>query len=126
MYKYHPKLSEFSLEGQILDLLVEEGKKLKYLRIATPLGREYLVKLSKELRVCVAHTLIPGDWVQVAGEKKLDKETGNLKLKAYSLRPTGNKNCPVAVPQTQPTCPKAQAKIACSSCTPPVLLHSTP
>lgn len=111
MYKSHKELSEFSLEGQILDLLVEDGKKLKYLRIATPLGREYVVKLSKELRVCVAQTLIPGTWVQVAGEKKLDRETGNLKLKAYSLRPAGNHNCPVAAAQTQPTCSKAQAKI---------------
>ncbi|MGE5657015.1 MAG: (2Fe-2S) ferredoxin domain-containing protein [Actinomycetota bacterium] len=111
MYKSHKQVSEFNLEGKILDLLVEDGKKLKYLRLATALNREYLIKLSKELRTSLNHPLIPGDWVQVAGIKKLDKETGKIKLKAYSIVPITSDRSQPLTPQEQSTCPNTQAKI---------------
>lgn len=111
MYKSQQEFSDFSLEGEILDLLVEEGKKLKYLRIATPLGMEYLIKLSKELRVCVAPTLTPGDRVIVGGVKKPDKETGQSKFKAYTIVPVNKTSTQTTATPAPLTCPKAVAKI---------------
>jgi len=43
---------------------------------------ECCIKLCKQLRADFELRLIPGDWLQVVGEKKLDKKTGLLKLKA--------------------------------------------
>jgi (2Fe-2S) ferredoxin len=80
------QVSEFSLEGEILSLIVEDGYKLKYLRIGNDRGIEYLVKLCKELRASLPSVLIPGLRVQVAGEKQLNLKNGKLKLKAYSLK----------------------------------------
>lgn len=80
------KVSELSLEGRFLSFVVEDGYKIKYLRLATADG-EFWIKLCKELRVSFDLRLIPGDWVQVFGEKKLDLKTGKLKLKAERVIP---------------------------------------
>jgi len=85
MYQSGKQVSEFSLEGEILSLVIEEGYKLKYLRIGTDRGVEFLVKLSKELRSFLAPVLTPGLRVQVAGEKELNLKNGKIKLKARSL-----------------------------------------
>jgi (2Fe-2S) ferredoxin len=85
MYKSGKQVSEFSLEGEILSLIIEDGYKLKYLRISTDRKVEYLVKLSKELRSFLAPVLTPGLRVQVAGEKELNLKNGKIKLKARSL-----------------------------------------
>ena len=45
MDKSGKQVFEFSLEGEILGLIVEDGCKLKYLRISSDRGVEYLVKL---------------------------------------------------------------------------------
>lgn len=94
MCKSRKEVSEFSLEGQILGFIVEDGYKLKYLRIAAPSGEEYVVKISKELRSPLASVLVPGLAVQVVGEKKLNWETGKIKLKAYSVVPLTSGNLP--------------------------------
>jgi (2Fe-2S) ferredoxin len=85
MYKSGKQVSEFSLEGEILSLIIEDGYKLKYLRISSDRKVEYLVKLSKELRSFLAPVLTPGLRVQVAGEKELNLKNGKIKLKASSL-----------------------------------------
>lgn len=86
MYKSCKQVSEFSLEGEILSLIVEDGYKLKYLRISSDRGVEYLVKLCKELRKSVGQVLHQGLKVQVAGEKELNFKNGKIKLKARSLK----------------------------------------
>jgi len=65
---------------------VEDGYKLKYLRMATSEG-ECCIKLCKQLRADFELRLIPGDWLQVVVKKKLDKKTGLLKLKAERVVP---------------------------------------
>ncbi|MBE9188337.1 (2Fe-2S) ferredoxin domain-containing protein [Microcoleus sp. LEGE 07076] len=89
MPKSHKQLSQFSLEGEILSLIVEDGCQLKYLRIETDRQVEYLVKLCKELRSFLGPVLIPGLRVQVAGEKELNLKNGKIKLKARSLTLAG-------------------------------------
>lgn len=129
MYASCKQVSEFSLEGEILSLIVEDGYKLKYLRISSDRGIEYLVKLCKELRASLSSVLTPGLRVQVAGEKQLNLKNGKLKLKAYSLKLSGSDdrvqqpldlaNAPVALvtsppttaPQTAVTDPKTKTKI---------------
>lgn len=90
MYTSYKQVSEFSLEGEILNLIIEDGDKLKYLRIGSDRGIEYLVKLCKELRASLSSVLKPGLRVQVAGEKQLNLKNGKLKLKAYSLKLSGS------------------------------------
>ncbi len=94
MYKSGKQVSEFSLEGEILSLIVEDGYKLKYLRIRSDIGVEFLVKLSKELRSFLAPVLTPGLRVQVAGEKELNLKNGKIKLKARSLTLARGNNDP--------------------------------
>ncbi|HLO47794.1 MAG TPA: (2Fe-2S) ferredoxin domain-containing protein [Kamptonema sp.] len=99
MCKSRKDVSEFSLEGQILGFIVEDGYKLKYLRIAAPSGEEYVVKISKQLRSPLAPVLAPGLAVRVVGEKKLNWETGKIKLKAYSVVPLTGDNLPTGETQ---------------------------
>lgn len=80
------KVSDFTLEGRFLNFILEDGYKLKYLRIASADG-EYWIKPCKELREQELQ-LIPGDWIQVLGERKLDLKTGKLKLKAAQVTRT--------------------------------------
>jgi len=92
MYKCGKQVSEFSLEGEILGLIVEDGCKLKYLRISSDRGVEYLVKLCKELRSFLLPVLTPGLKVQVVGEKELNLKNGKIKLKARSLKLAQDQN----------------------------------
>ncbi len=92
MYKSGKQVSEFSLEGEILALIVEDGCKLKYLRISSDRGVEFLVKLSKELRAFLSPILTAGLRVQVVGEKELNLKNGKIKLKARSLKLAGGQN----------------------------------
>lgn len=78
--------SSFSLEGRFLGFELEDGYKLKYMVLATSEG-ECSIKLAKHLRSSFELRLIPGDWLQVVGEKKLDSKTGKLKLKAERVVP---------------------------------------
>jgi len=86
------QVSEFSLEGEILSLIIEDGYKLKYLRICSDRGIEFLVKLCKELRESLSSVLTPGLRVLVTGEKQLNSKNGKLKLKAYSLKLSDRNN----------------------------------
>lgn len=79
-------ISVFSLEGRFLGFSFEDGYKLKYIRLATSEG-EHGIKLCKKLRSSFKLRLIPGDWVQIWGEKKLNCKTGKVKLKAERVIP---------------------------------------
>ena len=81
----HRQVSSFELEGRFLRLDLEDGYKLKWLWLATAEG-ECRIKLSKEARASVGRVLVPGEWLQIAGEKKVDLMTDELKLKATSIR----------------------------------------
>lgn len=84
MGKFNKQGLEFSLEGRFLGLVLEDGD-IKYLRLATVEG-EFGIKICKKLRASWDLRLLPGDWVQVVGEKKLD-QSGKLKLKAEQVIP---------------------------------------
>jgi (2Fe-2S) ferredoxin len=78
--------SDFALEGRLLGFVLEDGFKIKGLRLSTANGECY-IKLSKEARAAFKGILRPGDWLQVIGKQKLDGETGLPKLKAYQVLP---------------------------------------
>lgn len=84
-------VSAFTLEGRFLGFKFEDGSKLKYLRLATSNG-EFCIKLCKELRSTFELRLLPGDWLQILGEKKLDRKTGKVKLKAEQVTPATASN----------------------------------
>ena len=84
-------VSAFTLEGRFLGFKFEDGSKLKYLRLATSKG-ECCIKLCKELRSAFELRLLPGDWLQILGEKKLDRKTGKVKLKAERVIPATASN----------------------------------
>ncbi|KAM3107655.1 (2Fe-2S) ferredoxin domain-containing protein [Phormidesmis sp. 146-33] len=86
MGKSKKSQSAFRLEGRFLGYIVEDGYKIKQLRLATADG-ECFIKLSKEARAKLGRVLIPGDWVSVEGTKKVELESEFAKLKAYSVVP---------------------------------------
>lgn len=86
MCKVKHQVSEFRLEGWLLGFVVEDGYKLKGLRLATSEGECY-VKLAKEARFGLNPAVQPGSWVLVFGQRKLKLKTGELKQKAYLVQP---------------------------------------
>jgi len=110
MSKFYSKdVSAFSLEGRFLGFKFEDGYKLKYLRIATSEG-ECCIKLCKKLRSSFELRLIPGDWLQILGEKKLNRKTGKVKLKAERVIPATANYEQINV-QAQDQQAKTQARI---------------
>ncbi|UBF29251.1 (2Fe-2S) ferredoxin domain-containing protein [Kovacikia minuta CCNUW1] len=85
MSKKDKQVSLFNLEGRFLSFLMEDGYKIKYLRLLTIEG-ELCIKPSKESRASVGGILTPGDWIQVWGEKTVKPATDEIKLKAYKIR----------------------------------------
>ncbi|NES87074.1 MAG: (2Fe-2S) ferredoxin domain-containing protein [Moorea sp. SIO2B7] len=84
MSKLKEPVSEFSVVGQLLDFVIKDGYKIKYLRINVS-NIEYWIKLSKPLRKSLDPAIIPGAWIEVSGTSKLKRKTGKLKLKAYEV-----------------------------------------
>lgn len=80
------KVVSFSIEGRFLGF-EEENSKPKKLIVATSQG-EYTIKLAKSLRYDFQLRLIPGDWLQISGEKQFDSKTCKLKLKADQIIPS--------------------------------------
>ncbi|NWF58761.1 MAG: (2Fe-2S) ferredoxin domain-containing protein [Fischerella sp.] len=78
---HETETTAFCLEGRFLDFVIKDGYKLKGLMLATSEGECY-IKLAKHLRIAFDWRLSPGTWLQVVGEKKYDRKTGTLKLKA--------------------------------------------
>jgi (2Fe-2S) ferredoxin len=87
MSKYS-QVAEIKIAGQFLGFLVEDGYKIKYLRLGTDRG-EFWWKPVKELRPILDGYLNLGDAIEVSGERKLDLKTGKLKLKAYEVKRQG-------------------------------------
>lgn len=77
--------SSFSLSGKFLSYTFEEGYKIKRLTLETPEGN-YSIKVTKQARAKLQETLLPGDWIEVRGRKKIDSATATLKLKADWIR----------------------------------------
>ncbi|MGB3206961.1 MAG: (2Fe-2S) ferredoxin domain-containing protein [Crinalium sp.] len=88
----HTEALTFTIEGRFLGFEIEDGYKLKRLRLGTAEG-EQSIKLSKDLKARLRWDLTPGAWFEVAGEKKVDPKTGKLKLKASRIAPVVPKNC---------------------------------
>ncbi|WGV25081.1 (2Fe-2S) ferredoxin domain-containing protein [Halotia branconii] len=81
---HNQKISEFRLEGRFIDFVIKDGYKLKGLTLATSEGECY-VKLAKHLRANFDWRLPPGTWLQVVGEKKYDKKSDIVTLKAEQV-----------------------------------------
>jgi hypothetical protein len=82
MSKFKQNNSEFRLEGWLLGFVIEDGYKIKYLRLATSEG-ECQIKLAKEARISLFRSgVTPGTWVEVFGETKLKLKSGEVKQKA--------------------------------------------
>ena len=81
MSKKEKEVAQFAWVGQLLDFVIEDGSKIKYLRMIVS-DREYWIKLPKELRHTLDPQIIPGSWLEVSGCRKVCKKTGKVKLKA--------------------------------------------
>ncbi len=77
------QVTKFGVEGRFLNWVTEAPKPQK-LKLATAEG-ECCLKLSKKLHRSLSQTIVPGDWVQVSGKKKVLK-TGKVKLKASEIK----------------------------------------
>ncbi|MGB3206861.1 MAG: (2Fe-2S) ferredoxin domain-containing protein [Crinalium sp.] len=82
----HTEASTFTIEGRFLGFEIEDGYKLKRLRLGTTEG-EQSIKLSKDLKARLKWDLPPGTWFKISGERKIDIKTGKLKLKASQITP---------------------------------------
>jgi (2Fe-2S) ferredoxin len=74
---------EFTMEGQFIGF-VADGPKLKYLKLLSA-QQEYWFKLPKDQRAPKDWDLKPQEWIRVFGERKQDRKTGTLKLKAHEV-----------------------------------------
>ena len=85
MGKKNCQVTEFCLSGQFVGFVLEDDYKIKLLRLETAEGESW-IKLSKEARAGLGQVLLPGDWIEVCGDRKLDTMTGAVKLKAYRIK----------------------------------------
>ena len=111
MGKHASKEVSFKLEGKFLGFEFEDGDR-KYLRLENLEGEYYSIKLAKHLRLFKLD-LQPGDWVQIAGEKKFNSKNGSLKLKAELIITSEQANS--APPVTKPA--KAANILVCQKST---------
>lgn len=101
------QVSKFSLEGRFLRFIGEREDKPKRLHLATPEG-EYFIKLAKKLRTSPKN-IVPGDWVQISGKKKVSR--GQLKLKASRVYSAPPKYADFPQPTAQLTGTKASIMV---------------
>ena len=87
MSKSKKQITQFILEGQIQEVTIKDGYKLKYIHVETVAGNNYIVKIAKNLRGKLSSVLIPGLWVKVTGERKVYLDSGEEKLKGYNIIP---------------------------------------
>jgi (2Fe-2S) ferredoxin len=101
------QILEFRLKGRFLGFILEDGYKIKGLRLGSVEG-ECGIKLAKPLRTSLGQVLIPGDWIEVTGERILDWKSGKLKLKAYEVTLTVPSNTQTVTPApAKPSKPQA-------------------
>ncbi|MBE9225563.1 (2Fe-2S) ferredoxin domain-containing protein [Phormidium sp. LEGE 05292] len=99
------QVTEFCLAGKFVGFVLEDGYKIKLLRVETAEGESW-IKLSKEARAGLGQVLLPGDWIEVWGERKLDAEKGAAKLKAYRIKLKASAQTQVVPQETQALQPK--------------------
>ncbi|MGK7922536.1 MAG: (2Fe-2S) ferredoxin domain-containing protein [Trichodesmium sp.] len=132
MSKSKKQMKKFHLEGQIQEIIIKDGYKLKYIDVETAAGNNYIVKIAKSIRRNLSSVLVPGLKVKITGEMTVIKKTGEQELKAFKIIPdfsnnsiTPCKNHPVELvevssspivelklPATERTCSKSQEKCA--------------
>ncbi|MEL6249403.1 MAG: (2Fe-2S) ferredoxin domain-containing protein [Cyanobacteria bacterium J06626_23] len=74
----------FRLEGQFAGFEAGSKSPFRYLRLTTETG-EHRIKLSKELQLILFRYLAVNDRLRVVGRQKIDKHTGEPKLKAIDV-----------------------------------------
>ncbi|MGK7894279.1 MAG: (2Fe-2S) ferredoxin domain-containing protein, partial [Xenococcus sp. (in: cyanobacteria)] len=84
MVTMQPLVSEFTILGQLEDLIMKSDNCVKYLQLTTQ-EEEYSIKVAKELRKNLAKHLKPGCWLKVTGMKKHELHKGEVKYKAYRI-----------------------------------------
>lgn len=94
-YAKYKQVSEFVLEGQIIDWVFKDDSTLKRICIATDRG-QYILKLAKTLRQELP-PLRMKDWVRAIGTQTLDFKKGKHKLKVEQLIPHRQKTAHPAV-----------------------------
>ncbi|NJN85226.1 MAG: (2Fe-2S) ferredoxin domain-containing protein [Leptolyngbyaceae cyanobacterium SL_7_1] len=75
----------FVIEGKFAGFILEDGYKIKRLRLSTATG-EQIIKLSKEARTSLGRMLALGEWIRVEGYQKRCEKKGYLKVKAYRIQ----------------------------------------
>lgn len=85
MSKHQDLQSDFTAVGQLLDFVIKDGYKIKYLRINIS-EQEYWIKLPKAMRSTLEPAIKPGSWLEVSGTRKLERKTGKLKLAAEQVQ----------------------------------------
>lgn len=83
MCNFQPQ-SSFFLEGQFLGFETKSSGKIKSLRMAVE-SNVLQIKLPKETRVKLKQVLLPGDRIEVSGERKQKHFTDLPKLTAYEV-----------------------------------------
>ena len=81
----HKFVSQFCLEGDILELQFKDGYKLKSLKMVIGAKEEIWIKVSQKLRGYLGNVLKPGLRVRVMGVKKINWTKGKIKWKADRL-----------------------------------------
>lgn len=82
----HRQKTSFHLEGVLLQFVNKPGHRPKMLWLATADG-EYQIKLAKSTGLQPPVLPQPGDWIELMGQRTVDKRTGKTKLKANRLQP---------------------------------------
>ncbi len=80
---------EFNWVGHLLDFVIKDGYKIKYLRVAVS-EREYWIKVPKALRAELDPAIKPGSQLAVRGWASRCEKTGKLKLRAESIALAGS------------------------------------
>jgi (2Fe-2S) ferredoxin len=112
MSKKDKHVSLFSLEGRFLGFEREDGYKLKRLRLATAEG-ELCIKLSRESRASVGGVLMPGDWIQIWGEKTVKKDETRFKAHRIVVLFSGQGETASPQPSVQATSQPSATILMC-------------
>lgn len=107
MSKIKSPTAEFSLAGQLLDFVIKDGYKVKYLKLKVS-EREYWIKLPKELRHQLDPQIKPGCHLKISGMQERCLKTGKLKLKAETVDLAASASAGIPQLTVEPPHPKAR------------------
>ena len=77
--------SRFAIAGRFVRFAVEDGFKIKGFYLTAAGVGEVYIKVPKRLRYYCADLLVPGAFLQVRGQKKVDLKRERFKLKAEEI-----------------------------------------